>query len=476
MYSKVVHISFFLFLVIFSFYINGSAYISIAKFDIKYVVPFLIIGILSLTLVYKPTFRHLLSIFIVCLPALVMLRDYFTFRSTLLYLDLLQMCLIVIIILSLYPKVISKTKTFTIYDAFYCLFFFTMVFLWASTNNALYLSYIFQAVLTPLALASVIIQTFHKISDYNRVLFALLTVTFLIFILQVIYIGPETFIQTSRNQTWLSSGTSIASGGFIEVGTMQLVLIPIAVIFLHQKSIGSANNIGKFSSLCLSISSWSILALPFILNNRANALLSVFLFYFILMPSYRKQTRRMLNVLLIPTVLFVITELIAVRTFTSNGHSVDVLGISLSNIDYTTLNHIKATLSGFQTISDVNIWTGAGPFRGSISVDRLFEVGNFRNFLIPLVKPLVSYGLIYFTVYLIFSSYFYYISRGSPFRYIAILPFLPILGTSRILDLYVTGKISDDLGFLYMEDATPVAIFGFSMCLIYCHILIMRKN
>lgn len=350
-----------------------------------------------------------------------------------------------------------------------------MVFLTLYTKNFLIISFFYAAILTPLILADTLYYIFKKRTDFDRLLYYLIALSFFIFFLQVLYIGPITFIESSRNQTWLLSGTSIASGGFIEVGTMQLVLIPLAYLYLSSSN--SKTLVKNFYlRIYLKLASLFIILSPIILFNRVNALLSIFLFVTMILPRLTKRQIATTCIIIFPFAASILYQVIIYRSFVMNGHSVNLLGIELVNLDYTTLTHIQATVEGFSTLLSMNIFSGVGPFLGGEVEGAIFEVGNFRNFLFPFIKPFVSLGFLYFSLHLIFSLTFFLMSKGLSARYIAVLPFLPALGTSRLMDLYVTGELSYKVGFLAMNDPTPVAIYSFSLMLLYVHILLARLH
>lgn len=475
MLLRFCHILIFCLVVILSLAISPSIEFSISQFSVKYLVPFLLLSCFIFVLIQRSHITVYISGLVVLMPIFIMLRDMVEIKLALLHLDIFSLFLLSCVVVSLRSPRVEDFFSTSIFGIFYILFSCTMVFLTLYTKNFLIISFFYAAILTPLILADTLYYIFKKRTDFDRLLYYLIALSFFIFFLQVLYIGPITFIESSRNQTWLLSGTSIASGGFIEVGTMQLVLIPLAYLYLSSSN--SKTLVKNFYlRIYLKLASLFIILSPIILFNRVNALLSIFLFVTMILPRLTKRQIATTCIIIFPFAASILYQVIIYRSFVMNGHSVNLLGIELVNLDYTTLTHIQATVEGFSTLLSMNIFSGVGPFLGGEVEGAIFEVGNFRNFLFPFIKPFVSLGFLYFSLHLIFSLTFFLMSKGLSARYIAVLPFLPALGTSRLMDLYVTGELSYKVGFLAMNDPTPVAIYSFSLMLLYVHILLARLH
>ena len=326
--------------------------------------------------------------------------------------------------------------------------------------NAFMLSY-----LLPMLYLSSLIKSQIRLLNIQLSILFFIILSVLIFIFQNIYIGPIVVYQSTVAQSWLNQGISMANGGFLEIGSMQIFLITFSSYLFYYKYVIKFEN--KITCKLISFLFIFSIILPFIYQNRANCLLSI---TFIIFISYCKLSRiKFLLSIIVITPLFVLLFYVVLsRTFINENilNHIFSIGELFKNVDYTTLNHLKSTLSCFEIVFKYPL-TGYGLLRDPNSAyENVFRISNLRNYILPSLEICASLGIIFFSFYVYFIFKIYSITTSFFLKFLLLLQFIPIVGSSKFFGLYATGTIEYRTGFTSLSDKVPVSIFSFFFILI----------
>lgn len=450
-------------------FLHGECDVRIAnEITTKIVIQFMLIGVLvGYVLIVVNSLKKIALSVLIFLPVLVMSRDLIEIRTYSFSISLLDLAVISASMIAIF--VVQSKLNMKCIDRFnlILLAFAALGFLSIFVRDlTIGLSYLYSAFLIPLIYFILLNEMNLSKEMVVRTAVGFFLVSLAIFFLQNVYIGPMTVLQSSRNQTWLIDNVSIANGGLIEIGAMQAILIPIAFYIIYNELFVR----GIFRLLHFRIvylCALFVMVMPFIYNNRSNALLSIFLFsYFI----YKKWTLGKIIALLpiiFPVVLWAIYTVVFNRSFVNDGMSINVVGLEISGINSTTFDHIQSTIAGFYSLAE-NLVFGVGPFVGANTwSESVFTIGNYRNYFFPIIELAVTNGILFFIVYFIFLLEIMRGSKDSLIKIYVLLPFIPILGASKFFGLYATGSLNLTSGFASLSDHTPVAIFSYGMVLLF---------
>lgn len=289
----------------------------------------------------------------------------------------------------------------------------------------------------------------------------LLGVSLFIFLLQNLYIGPYNVYISSVKQTWLRENVSIANGGLLEIGAMEMFLLPFAGYFLLNRH-GLRDRFNKYIVKFIVFASFFVFLMPFIYQNRSNSLLALILLVYIMYATLPKKRFVLSVISTLPFGLFLLYGLVLKRSFSTvgDGLSINVFGIRLSGIDSTTFDHLNSTLVGFETLLE-NMMFGFGLLKDADSlVGNVYTISNLRNFVFPSLEIAISLGFVFFIIYLVFVYFVIKTSKSNYAKLVAVLQFLPVVGTSKFFYLYSTGSLSTTGGYASLTDHTPIAMFS----------------
>lgn len=400
-------------------------------------------------------------------PVLVMNRDLLEIKTYSFVISIFDIALVTTSAIAIFCNRKSKQYEYIdplslVFIAFILAGFFTL----AAQETTIGLLYIYSAFLIPLIYLNAALHMGVSKEDAIKAAAGTILVSILIFLLQNIYIGPLTVLQSSRNQTWLIDAVSIANGGFIEMGTMQTILIPISFYIIFN-SIYAKAIFKKNSYLFIKICAWFVMAMPFVYNNRANSALVIFLFLFFIFKTYSKKKIISFIPFFLPLFGCLIYAVVTGRSFAEDGASINFFGVEISGINSTTYDHLYATTTGFDALAK-NLVFGVGSFVGPRTwEDSFFAIGNYRNLIFPAIEIAIGNGLIFFAIYLFFVFFMFNRASEQLIKLYILLPFIPILGASKFFGLYATGSIDFSRGFVSLSDHPPVAVFSLGMVLIY---------
>jgi hypothetical protein len=301
-----------------------------------------------------------------------------------------------------------------------------------------------------------------KCRDIEVCYMYLLGVSLFIFLLQNLYIGPYRVYLSSVNQTWLRENVSIANGGLLEIGAMEMFLLPFAGYFLLNRR-NLRDRFSRYTVKFIIAASVFVFLMPFIYQNRANSLLAIILFVVVIHSTLPRRKFLVAAMSMLPFGLFFLYSLVLKRSFTvaGDGLAINIFGLSLAGIDSTTFDHLNSTLAGFQVLIE-NMIFGFGLLKDADSMlGSIYTIGNLRNFIFPSLEIAISLGLIFFLIYLVFVFFVIRTSNSNYAKFVAILQFFPVVGTSKFFYLYSTGSLSTTDGYSSLTDHTPIAMFSF---------------
>jgi len=338
-------------------------------------------------------------------------------------------------------------------------------------TNGFFITYFY-----PLIYFCVISTMDLGIRDVRHSLFTMFCLSMFIFILQNIYIGPIVVYRSSVEQSWLTQNISIANGGLLEIGAMEVFLMPIAFYVLWNfnelKIIYS-----KTYMYILLFFSVFLMAMPFIYHNRANSLVVLsFLFLYIFSKfSYKKITLYLFSI--IPFMMLFIYKMVVSRSFVSGGKEINIFGFAVNGIDSTTFDHLESTMVGFSYLMH-NIMFGVGLLTGvnSDNIQSIHTIGNMRNFILPIIEVAINMGGVFFIFYLIMIYQIYRATSDNLMKYLLLLQFFPVVGASKFFSAYATGHFDIRTGFYSLSDFSPIAITSFFCVYVYLLCTIKAKE
>lgn len=324
----------------------------------------------------------------------------------------------------------------------------------------------FIVYLYPLLYFLIIAHVDFDIGDVRRALFTMLLISVSIFVLQNIYIGPLVVYHSSVDQTWLSQKISIANGGLLEIGAMELFLSPISFYILWNYQEIKATYSQLYTKI-LTLSSLFVIMMPFIYHNRANSLvvLSFAALFVINKIALRKVILFFSSVF--PFLGYYLYNIVVSRSFVSDGKEIDVFGFLVSGIDSTTYDHLNSTMLGIDALMH-NLLFGVGLLTGpnSIFLDD-FNIGNMRNFIFPVAEVAISMGGVFFLSYVLLVASIYRSAQSPLMKYLLLLQFIPVIGANKFFSAYATGSFPIKDGFYGLSDFSPIAITSISSLYIY---------
>jgi len=335
-------------------------------------------------------------------------------------------------------------------------------------NTAINLNGFFITYLYPLIYFLFLSSMNLSIVDIRRSIFTMFLISLFVFCLQNVYIGPLVVYRSSIEQTWLTQNISIANGGLLEIGAMEVFLMPIAFyIIWHYRTLQHLYSKNHFR--ILTVGAAFVCLMPFIYHNRANSLVVLCFFAFFGIKRLSLGKLILSFSFVIPIFSYFTYKMVVSRSLVSDGKSIDLLGIPISGIDSTTFDHLHSTVLGFEYLQNnfifgLGMLTGADSYRGA-----LFYIGNMRNFLFPSIEVAVSMGGLFYLLYFILVFTVYRLTKDLLMKFILLLQFIPVVGAGRFFSPYSTGNLSLNTGFSSLSDNVPIAIY--SILTVYVYLL-----